>query len=138
MMRVNPYLFFSGNCEEAFTFYHKVLGGKITAMMKHRGTEAEAYVPADWVDKVMHAALDLGEDILMGSDSSPDHQEPMQSVYVSLQFSDADEGKRIFDALAEGGTVKMPFTPTFFSAGFGMLEDRFGARWMVNAGEPSS
>ncbi len=137
-MRANPYLFFSGNCEEAFKFYEKALGGKITAMMKHRGTEAEPHVPAEWADKIMHAALDLGDDVLMGSDSPPAFQEPMKSVYVSLQFADADEGKRIFDALAEGGTVKMPFSPTFFSAGFGMLIDRFGAPWMINAGEPGA
>jgi PhnB protein len=137
-MRANPYLFFSGNCEEAFAFYQSVLGGKITAMMKHAGTEAEAYVPAEWKDKIMHAALDLGEDVLMGSDSSPEHQEPMKSVYVSLQFTDADEAKQKFEALADGGTVKMPFAATFFSAGFGMLIDKFGAPWMINAGEPAA
>lgn len=136
-MRAHPYLFFNGNCEDAFTFYQSVLGGEITAMMKHAGTEAEAYVPPEWRDKIMHAALDLGEDILMASDSPPEHQEPITSSYVSLQYDDPDEARRIFDALGEGGTIKMPFEATFFSPGFGMLVDRFGARWMVNTNPPA-
>ncbi|MCB1486490.1 MAG: VOC family protein [Bauldia sp.] len=137
-MRAHPYLFFTGNCEEAFTFYQSVLGGKITAMMKHRGTEAEAHVPEEWKDKIMHAALDLGEDVLMASDSPPAFQEPIQSVYVSLQFDDAKEAKRVFDAFAEGGTIKGAFGPNFFSTGFGMLVDRFGVRWMMNGPAPQA
>ena len=70
-MRVNPYLLFNGRCQEAFTFYAECLGGKIEAMLPHAGTPAEGHVPPEWREKIMHARLSLGEDVLMGSDALP-------------------------------------------------------------------
>jgi PhnB protein len=136
-MRTNPYLFFDGNCEEAFRFYERVLGGKIIAMVPHSGTPAEQNVPAEWRDKIMHAALQVGEDTLMASDAPPRYRQPMSGFSVSLQFADTAEAKRVFDALAEGGTVKMPFEETFWAAGFGMVTDRFGTPWMMNCDKPA-
>ena len=70
-MQVNPYLMFDGRCEEAFRFYEKVLGGKIVAMLTHKGTPAEAHVPAEWRDKILHARLDVGDCVLMASIRRP-------------------------------------------------------------------
>ncbi|HMD15621.1 MAG TPA: hypothetical protein VKH18_03060 [Terriglobales bacterium] len=77
-MQVNPYLFFSGQCEAAFKFYEKLLGGKIEVMITHEGTPAADHVPAEWRSKIMHARLVLGDQILMGSDAPPDRQQKPQ------------------------------------------------------------
>ncbi len=71
-MHLNAYLLFNGNCEEAFKFYEKCLGGKIEVMMPHAGTPAEQQVPAEWRNKILHARLTVGDQILMASDCPPD------------------------------------------------------------------
>jgi PhnB protein len=131
-MHVNPYLFFNGQCEEAFKFYEKLLNGKILAMMPHEGTPAENSVPANWRKKIIHARMMVGDQTLMGSDAPPPYQEKPQGFSVNLGFTDPAEAKRIFEALADRGTVKMPFSETFWAKGFGMLVDRYGIPWMVN------
>lgn len=131
-MQLNPYLFFNGQCEAAFKFYERVLGGKIEGMMTHAGTPAEEHVPAEWRDKILHARMTVGDSVLMASDAPPDHAEKPSGFFVSLQYKDPAEAKRIFDALAENGTVRMPFAQTFWSPGFGMLVDQFDIPWMVN------
>jgi PhnB protein len=72
-MQLNPYLTFNGQCETAFKFYEKCLGGKIEAMFRHTGTPAEQHVPPEWRDKIMHARLAVNGQVLMGSDAPPDH-----------------------------------------------------------------
>ncbi len=136
-MSLNPYLTFNGNCEAAFKFYERVLGGKIEAMMPHAGTPAEGHVPPEWNSKIMHARLNIDGDLLMGSDAPPQHQEPMKGFSVSLQVKEPKEAERVFKALAEGGTVKMPLEETFWAARFGMLVDKFGTPWMVNCDKPA-
>jgi len=131
-MKVNPYIFFNGNCQEAFAFYAKVTGGKIEAMMPHAGTPAEAHVPAEWKDKIMHANMTIGDTLLMASDAMPGHYSKPQGFSVSLQVEDAAEGERIFNALADGGKINMPYQKTFWADGFGMLVDRFDIPWMIN------
>ena len=131
-MRLNPYLHFNGQCKEAFTFYERCLGAKIGAMMPHAGTPAEEHVPAEWRDKILHARLLLGDDILMASDAPPGRYQKPSGFSVTLQIKDPAEGKRIFDLLAEHGSVRMPFGETFWATGFGMLVDRFGIPWMIN------
>ena len=131
-MQINPYLFFSGQCEAAFNFYAECLGGKIDAMMTHAGTPAEEHVPAEWRNKIIHARLTVGDGVLMASDAPPDHYEKPQGFSVSIQIKDKAEAERIFNALAENGKITMPFEKTFWAAGFGMCVDRFGIPWMVN------
>jgi PhnB protein len=131
-MQLSPYLLFNGQCEAAFKFYEQVLGGKIEAMMTHAGTPAEQQVPAEWRDKILHARLTVGDQVLMASDAPPDHYDQPKGFSVSIQIKDAAEGERIFNALAENGTVQMPFAQTFWAARFGMCVDRFGIPWMVN------
>ena len=136
-MLINPYLFFDGRCEEAFKFYEKVLGGKIVAMLPHEGTPAAGQVPAEWRSKIMHARLEVDGQALMASDSPPQYQEPTKGFYVSLQYSDPADAERVFNALAEGGTIRMAMEETFWAARFGMLVDRFGTPWMVNCDKPA-
>jgi PhnB protein len=130
-MLLNPYLTFNGQCEAAFKFYEKVLGGKIAAMMPHEGTPAAEHVPPEWRKKIIHARLTVGDKILMGSDAPPDRYEAMKGMSVTLGIDKPAEAERIFNALAEKGTVGMPFQETFFAIGFGMLVDQFGTPWMI-------
>ena len=131
-MRVNPYLLFNGRCQEAFTFYAECLGGKIEAMLPHAGTPAEGHVPPEWREKIMHARLSLGEDVIMGSDAPPGHFEQPKGFSVTIQLTDPAEADRIFQRLSDGATVTMPIQQTFWAKRFGMRVDRFGTPWMVN------
>jgi PhnB protein len=131
-MHINPYLTFNGNCEAAFKFYEQVLRGKIDAMIPHTGTPAEAQVPPEWRDKIMHVRLSAGDEVLLGSDAPPQYYEPMKGFSVSLQVKDPAEADRLFQALAEDGTVRMPIQKTFWAERFGMCVDRFGTPWMIN------
>src|SRR6266550_6321514 len=134
-MQLSPYLFFNGQCEVAFKFYEQLLGGKIDGMLTHAGSPAEEHVPAEWRDKILHARLFVGDHVLMASDAPPDHYEKPQGFFVSLEARDVPDGERIFNALAENGTIKMPFGKTFWAAGFRMCVDRFGIPWMVNVSQ---
>jgi PhnB protein len=137
-MHSNPYLFFNGDCREALTFYAELLGGRVDDMMAYAGTPMAEEMPADWRDKVMHASMTFGEDTLMASDAPPPMYEKPQGFYVALHFKDTAEAERIFAALAEGGTVKMPLEETFWATRFGMCVDRFGTPWMVNCDKPTA
>jgi PhnB protein len=136
-MQLNPYLVFNGNCEAAFKFYEKVLGGKIEAMLPHEGTPAAEHVPPEWRNKIMHARLSVGDKVLMGSDAPPDHYEAMKGFSVTLGIDRPADAERIFHALAEKGTVRLPIQQTFWAARFGMLVDQFGTPWMINCEQPA-
>jgi len=131
-MQVNPYIVFGGDCETAFKFYEQILGGKITAMMTHAGTPMEAHVPPEWRAKILHASMEIGGTVLMASDAPPDRYEQPKGYSVSLTLKDTGEAERIFHALAEGGSVRMPIQQTFWAARFGMLVDKFAIPWMIN------
>lgn len=132
-MQMNPYLLFTGQCEEAFKFYEKLLGGKIEFMMSHADTPAESQVPPEWRDKIMHVRMSTPGGVLMGSDAPPGHQAKPQGFSVSVSVDDPAEADRIFNGLAEGATaVAMPIQETFWARRFGMVTDRFGIPWMVN------
>lgn len=136
-MQLDPYLFFNGNCEEAFKFYERVLGGKIDGMLTNAGTPAQAHVPAEWRDKILHARMIIGDSALMASDAPPGRYEKPKGFSVSVMIDDPDDAEGKFHALAEGGSVVMPFQKTFWSAGFGMCVDRFDIPWMVNCTKAS-
>lgn len=131
-MQINPYLNFSGNCEEAFTYYAKVLGGKIEDIIRFEGTPMADHVPPEHRNKVMHASLDVDGDILMGSDAPPDRYSKPGGFSVSLQFDDAAKAEQVFHALADKGTVGMPIQKTFWAERFGMCTDQFGIPWLIN------
>jgi PhnB protein len=132
-MQINPYLYYSGNCEAAFKFYEKVLGAEIELMLTHEAAPAEMPIPPDWKKKIMHGRLSIDGAVIMASDAPPGRSQQPQGFSVSLTVENPAEAERRFTALAEGGTVTMPFGKTFFSKGFGMCVDQFGIPWMVNS-----
>lgn len=136
-MQLVPYLNFNGQCAEAFRFYEQCLGGKIVMMQTHGQSPIAGEVPPDWQDKVLHARLEVGDAVLMASDSPPEYYERPQGLYVAIQVLDPAEADRVFQALADRGTVKMPIQQTFWAVRFGMVVDRFGTPWMVNCGQPA-
>jgi len=131
-MQLNPYLVYNGDCEAALKFYQNVLGARIEAMLLFEGAPADMPMPPDWKKKVMHAVITVDGEVLMASDAPPDRYRAPQGFSVALQVENPADAERRFKALAEGGTVTMPFGQTFFSKGFGMCTDRFGIPWMVN------
>ena len=131
-MNLNPYLMFNGQCEAAFKFYERCLGGKIDALMPHEGTPAAEHVPANWRNKVLHARMVVGDTVLMGSDSPPNDYQAPKGFSVTLQIKEPVEAERVFHELSEQGTVQMPIQQTFWASRFGMLTDRFGIPWMIN------
>jgi len=135
-MQLSPYLSFNGQCEAAFKFYEQVLSGKITFKMTWGEMPGADQFPAEMHKLIMHSTLNVGDQILMGADSPPDRYQQPKGINVSLHLKDIAEGERIFNALAEGGTLQMPFEKTFWSPGFGMCEDQFGIPWMVNCDQP--
>ena len=133
-MQLNPYLNFNGDCETAFKFYEQCLGGKITMMSTYKGTPAESHVPSEWGNKIIHARLEKGDVVLMGSDALPNgpcgYAQP-KGFSVSLGVDKPAEAERIFAALSEKGSVQMPMGQTFFAERFGMVIDRFAIPWIV-------
>jgi PhnB protein len=129
-MAFRPYLFFGGNCREALTRYQEIFGGELTLLtMKDVPGEAP---PADKADMIIHAALMVGDELLMASDDPmTENFGPVQGIMVSYDATDVAEANRVFDALSEGGTVTQALIPTFFSEAFGMCTDRFGTPWMI-------
>jgi len=134
-MRLNPYLTFNGQCEEAFKFYALCLGGTIQFMMTYKGTPLEKQVPPAWQHKILHVTLDVGGCLLQGADALPHRYQKPQGFSVTLNLKETAEAERVFKALAENGTVQMPLQQTFWAARFGMLVDRFGTPWMINCGQ---
>jgi PhnB protein len=131
-MEANPYLSFNGTCAEALKFYEQTLGAQIEAVMKYEGSPMAEHAPPGWTDKVMHARFKIGNNVLMAADSPPGHYSQPAGISLSVSLNDSAKGEQIFNKLAEGGSVRMPFAPTFWAKGFGMCVDRFGIPWMVN------
>lgn len=140
-MQFTPYLNFDGNCAEAFAFYAKLFKGTIVhqnSFGEIPPSEGMPPLPEAVRSRIMHVHLQVQEQSLMGSDAMPGADvgsgrfQPAQGLWVSIQAADVAEGRRIFDALAQGGEAVMPFAATFWSPGFGMVRDRFGTPWMVN------
>jgi PhnB protein len=129
---LNPYLFYDGNCEAAFKYYEKVLGGKIEFLLRADEGPADMKPGPGREKKIMHARMSINGQVLMASDAPPDHFHKPQGFAVSLTVHDVGEAEHKFKALAEGGAANMPFGKTFFSKGFGMCVDQFGTPWMVN------
>jgi PhnB protein len=131
-MQVNPYLSFNGECESAFRFYERCLGGELGAVFRYAGSPMAAEVPGDWSEKIMHASLTVGNQVLMGGDVAPDRYEAPKGFSLSIHITSTADAERIFHDLAEGGKVVMPLDKTFWAARFGMLVDRFGIPWLIN------
>jgi PhnB protein len=131
-MQISPYLFYNGNCEAAFKFYEKVLGGKIEMLLRNEEAPESMPSPPERKKQIMHGRISIGGEVLMASDAPPDRFHKPQGFSISLTVGDPMEAERKFKALSEGGSLNMPFGKTFFSRGFGMCVDQFGIPWMVN------
>jgi PhnB protein len=134
---LDSYIFFDGTCADAMRFYERVTGGKIHMMMKYSESPEKPdpqHCPPGSEDRIMHASLMIGDRNLMASDSPAGQHKPMQGFSLSLFYDTPEEAKKKFDMLADGGTTIMPFGPTFWAKGFGMVTDKFGTPWMVSGG----
>jgi PhnB protein len=130
-MKLNPYLNYGGNCEQAFRFYEKHLGGKIIAIMTHGQMPGASNVPPELKNAILYARMTIGETDIMGSDVPADRFQPMRSVYLSLSVASTEEAERIYALLSDGAEIFMPIQETFFAFRFAMLRDRFGTSWMI-------
>ncbi len=133
-MQVQPYLFFDGRCEEAVEFYRSALGAEVVMLMRFKDSPdppPPGMVPPGAENKVMHAALRVGDAMVLASDGRCLGQPSFQGFALSLTAANDAEANRVFASLAEGGQVQMPLAKTFFSPRFGMVADRFGVSWMV-------
>ncbi|MBA3589156.1 VOC family protein [Methylibium sp.] len=132
-MRIQPYLFFEGRCEEAIEFYRRALGAEPGDFMRYKDSPEPAMCPAGsaGADKVMHASFRIGDSEVMASDGMCSGEPSFQGISLSLSATDAAEADRLFTALGDGGQIQMPLGPTFFSPSFGMVADRFGVSWMI-------
>ena len=135
-MKTNPYLSFNGNCAEAFRFYEKVLGGKISALMTWADTPMAKEVPAETRSQIVHARMQVDDTVLMGGDAPPGRYEAPKGITVTITIEQPAEADRIFASLSEGGTVTMPIQETFWAQRFGMFTDRYGTPWMINCEKP--
>lgn len=131
---IQPYLFFGGRCEEALEFYRQAVGAEVGMLMKYK--DSPEPLPPDRVvpgfeDKVMHTEFTIGDSRIMASDGCGD-ADTFGGFSLSLNVATAEEATKYFNALAEGGQITMPLSPTFWSPSFGMLTDRFGMGWMVS------
>jgi len=127
-MRLDIYLNYRGNCEQAFRFYQEQLGGRITGIIRHR-EQPNPNIPADWQEKVLHARMEIGSTTVMGADIPS--AEPMRSAYLTLSLDREEEAERVYGLLTSGGEIFMKMDKTPFANRFAMLRDRFGTSWML-------
>jgi PhnB protein len=136
MPQLAAYLSYDGNCAEAMRFYAKVLGAKVQTLITYgQAPMGDQPGPPEHADRIMHAHLVHKDFSLMAGDAPPGV--PYQGIVgamMALSYPKAEEGRRVFDALADGGTVTMPLAETFWAETFGMVTDRFGTPWGVNGG----
>lgn len=132
-MQPIPYLFFNTGCADAMRFYARVLGSPEPEIMPFAAMPEEVRnsMPAFPDDAVMHAALKVGDGWIFASDDPSGDTPAMAGISLNLSFPTEEEARRVFDAFAEGGEVRMPLEPAFWTALFGTLTDRFGIRWMI-------
>jgi len=141
MTKLNTYLNFAGNTEEAFGFYRSVFGGKFTSVVRFKDMPMEGVrIPRKDENKIMHIALPIGrDDVLMASDTLESLGQTLtqgNNVYVSVHPETKEEADRIFKALSAGGTVEMPIANQPWGDYWGSFRDKFGVLWMVNYSYP--
>jgi PhnB protein len=136
-MKIDPYLFFNGRCEEALDFYKTVFGAEQVFLMRYKDSpEAPPMpLPPGWEEKVMHASLTIGTTQLMASDGCGAEAPSFGGFSLSVEMPDEETAGRVFEVLARDGQIQMPLGKTFFSPCYGMVTDRFGVGWMVITGQ---
>jgi PhnB protein len=138
-MNIRPYLFFEGRCEEAIGFYRDSLGAEVRMLLRYKDAPEQSADPStvkpENAEKIMHAALQIGETHVLASDGHVSGQQAFNGFGLNINVATDAEAERIFTALGVGGTVRMPMEKTFFASRFGMVSDRFGVLWLVMAGD---
>jgi len=136
-MQLYPNLTFNGRCETAFKVYEQLLHGKTVFMMRYEDTPMDLQTPPDWGKKISHATFAHADFTFHGSDAPPERYQKTQGIALQLNLSDPVEAERIFQGLAENGTVQTPLQETFWALRFGVLVDQFGIPWLINCEKPS-
>jgi PhnB protein len=130
-MPIQPYLMFNGRCEEAIDFYKKALGAQAQMVLRFKEAPDQSMITPGMDEKIMHAALNIGDGVVLMSDGMCTGQQAFEGFSLSFTVADEAEAQRRFNALADGGQVRMPLGKTFFSPSFGVVADKFGVGWMV-------
>jgi PhnB protein len=137
IVKVQPYVFFDGRCEEAIEFYKKALGAECTFMMRFK--ESPDGMPGHGSpEKIMHAFFTVGGTGIVASDGYAKGNPEFKGFSLSISAKNIEEAERIFAALSDGGKVTQPLIEAFFSPRFGMVNDRFGLGWMVVVDQPQA
>lgn len=136
MAIINPYINFNGNCEEAFTFYKSVFGGEFSRVARFKDLSNPGFpVSENEAEKIMHIALPIGPNTLMGNDV-PEHMgktnEHENRSKISVNVGSREEADKIYNGLSEGGSVEMPIGDSPWGSYFAMFRDRYGIEWMVD------
>jgi PhnB protein len=136
MAQAIPYLAFNGTCAEAMRFYERALGlgAKLEMMMSGADSPIAAQIPKEHAQRILHARLRFDDGSYIYAGDAPVHMpyDGMKGVTITMSYPSTAEGERVFKILSEGGTVIMPFQPTFWAKSAGMLTDKFGTSWNIN------
>jgi PhnB protein len=141
MTKINPYLTFLGNCEEAFTFYKSIFGGEFTYVgrFSEMPENPEYKMPEKDKNKIMHISLPISkETILMGSDTGGEWAAKTvvgNNITISITAESQADADRFFKSLSDGGKASMPMSKTFWGDYFGMCQDKFEINWMISFNE---
>jgi PhnB protein len=130
-MKLDVYLNYGGNCEQAFRFYEQHLGAKVTMMMKHGEMPGAGKAPPGLENKVLHSRMELGGAVVLGADVPPDRFQPMRSAYLTIHAESTAHAEQLYKVLTDGGEIFMKMEETFFASRFAMLRDKFGTSWML-------
>ena len=136
MANINPHINFNGNAEEAFNFYKSVFGGEFAMVMRLKDLESPEFpVAENDANKIMHIALPIGINILMGNDV-PESMGPVNEnenrSKISISAESREEADKLFNGLSAGGTIEVPISDSPWGSYFGMFRDKFGIEWMVD------
>jgi PhnB protein len=131
-MKLNIYLNFDGNCEEALKFYEKALGAKPVMMMRYGESPMAQETAKEMHQKILHGRLTLGENVIMASDAPSGRFKGQAGFCINIGVDTSEEAELLFNALSEKAEISMPLAQTFWALRFGMLVDQFGVPWMVN------
>src|SRR5258707_11094531 len=131
-MKLNTYLHFNGNCEEALNFYVKALGAKPVMMLRYSEAPEKNECAGNMDQKIMHGRITIGDNVIMASDAPAERFTAPAGFSINIGVDTPEEAERLFKALSEKAEICMPIAETFWADRFGMLKDQFGVPWMVN------
>jgi PhnB protein len=135
MLRISPHLTYDGQCRAAFERYRAVLGGTLTTIITYGESPLASQFEPRWHDRILHATLALDGLELLGADELPDRYRAPQGIFIGLTLRSTEHARQVFEGLAQGGRITLPFQRTFWATGFGMLVDAFGIPWEVSSNQ---